>query len=109
MALDMSQFYQVFFEETAEHLGNMESLLLDLMHDIEARYPGVTLFSLPFLGSATQRRHIELGLRGDPAQVAAGMAEIRTGVTRLGYAWDEAENKTTNNAANSANTSGSAA
>lgn len=33
MAIDMSQFYQVFFEESAEHLTSMESLLLDL--DIE--------------------------------------------------------------------------
>ncbi|MBL8491558.1 MAG: Hpt domain-containing protein, partial [Rhodocyclaceae bacterium] len=30
MAIDMSQFYQVFFEETEEHLASMESLLLDL-------------------------------------------------------------------------------
>lgn len=30
MTIDMSQFYQVFFEETAEHLGSMESLLLGL-------------------------------------------------------------------------------
>jgi two-component system chemotaxis sensor kinase CheA len=30
MAIDMSQFYQVFFEETGEHLANMESLLLAL-------------------------------------------------------------------------------
>ncbi|HEX5393013.1 MAG TPA: chemotaxis protein CheW [Rhodocyclaceae bacterium] len=30
MAIDMSQFYQVFFEEAAEHLGSMESLLLGL-------------------------------------------------------------------------------
>ena len=30
MAIDMSQFYQVFFEESAEHLAAMESLLLDL-------------------------------------------------------------------------------
>lgn len=30
MAIDMSQFYQVFFEETGEHLANMESLLLGL-------------------------------------------------------------------------------
>jgi len=28
MAIDMSQFYQVFFEEAAEHLANMEALLL---------------------------------------------------------------------------------
>lgn len=30
MSLDLSQFYQVFFEETAEHLAAMESLLLEL-------------------------------------------------------------------------------
>lgn len=33
MTIDMSQFYQVFFEESAEHLATMESLLLEL--DIE--------------------------------------------------------------------------
>ena len=30
MAIDLSQFYQVFFEEAAEHLAAMESLLLGL-------------------------------------------------------------------------------
>ncbi|MBU0752723.1 MAG: chemotaxis protein CheW [Gammaproteobacteria bacterium] len=30
MSIDMSQFYQVFFEETGEHLGSMENLLLGL-------------------------------------------------------------------------------
>ncbi|MBY0439977.1 MAG: Hpt domain-containing protein, partial [Burkholderiales bacterium] len=30
MSIDMSQFYQVFFEECAEHLASMETLLLDL-------------------------------------------------------------------------------
>ena len=33
MAIDMSQFYQVFFEESAEHLAAMEALLLEL--DVE--------------------------------------------------------------------------
>ena len=33
MSIDMSQFYQVFFEETSEHLANMENLLLDLDAD----------------------------------------------------------------------------
>lgn len=33
MSIDMSQFYQVFFEEAQEHLDGMESLLLEL--DIE--------------------------------------------------------------------------
>lgn len=30
MSIDMSQFYQVFFEEAAEHLASMETLLLEL-------------------------------------------------------------------------------
>ena len=34
MTIDMSQFYQVFFEESAELLGEMERLLLQL--DVEA-------------------------------------------------------------------------
>ncbi len=34
MTIDMSQFYQVFFEETAEHLNEMEQLLLNL--DVDA-------------------------------------------------------------------------
>ena len=29
-SFDMTQFYQVFFEEASENLGNMETLLLDL-------------------------------------------------------------------------------
>ena len=30
MSFDMTQFYQVFFEETAEHLAGMEGMLLEL-------------------------------------------------------------------------------
>ncbi len=34
MSIDMSQFYQVFFDETSEHLASMETLLLNL--DVES-------------------------------------------------------------------------
>ena len=37
MSIDMSQFYQVFFEESSEHLASMESLLLAL--DLDAPDP----------------------------------------------------------------------
>jgi len=37
MSIDMSQFYQAFFEESVEHLGSMESLLLAL--DLDAPDP----------------------------------------------------------------------
>jgi len=36
-----------------------------------------------------KRRHIELGVRGVPDQVAAAIAELKTGVTALGGKWEE--------------------
>ncbi|MDD5249601.1 MAG: molybdopterin-binding protein [Rhodocyclaceae bacterium] len=63
----------------------MEGRLLDLMRSVEAAHPGIVVFSLPSFGSETMRRHVELGARGAPAQVAAAMAVIEAEVARLGY------------------------
>jgi molybdopterin-biosynthesis enzyme MoeA-like protein len=63
----------------------IESVLTPLMRQIEAEHSGVKVFSLPFLGSETVRRHIELGVRGDPSQVPDAMREIETGVAALGF------------------------
>ncbi len=67
----------------------IESALAPLMLKIEAEYPGLKVFSLPFLGSTEVQRHVELGVRGAPEQVPAAMQAIRRGVGELGYAWDE--------------------
>jgi len=64
-----------------------ESALLDLMNRITQAYPQATLFSLPSFGGEGVRRHIELGMRGEPAAVEQAMAEIRAEVARLGYEW----------------------
>jgi len=69
----------------------IESTLTPLMLKIEVEYPGLKVFSLPFLGSAELGRHVELGVRGAPEQVPAAMATMRREVTDLGYAWDEKE------------------
>ena len=61
-----------------------ESTLTPLMEDIEARYPGVRVFSLPSVGDAQRRRHIELGVKGDPGQVEAAWAEMCTALERMG-------------------------
>lgn len=66
-----------------------EGTLLPLMRRIEAAYLRAKLFSLPSFGSETARRHIELGMRGAPDEVAAAMAEIRDEVGRLGFEWEE--------------------
>jgi len=85
-----AQFHAVAEAEAAIIVWDgMEGTLLQLMRRIEADYPRASLFSLPSFGTETMRRHIELGMRGEPSQVHAAMAEIRAEVTRLGFAWEE--------------------
>lgn len=46
-----------------------EADLIPLMEALERDYPGLRVFSLPSVGDARTRRHIELGVKGAPAQV----------------------------------------
>ena len=59
-----------------------ESALLDLMERIVDEYPTLRLFSLPSL-IGTERRHLELGVEGEPALVEKAMEEIRLEIERL--------------------------
>jgi len=67
----------------------LEGRLINLMRCVEADFPGVKVFSLPFLGSQEVERHIELGVRGAPEQVPPAMEAIRRGVVELGFSFDE--------------------
>lgn len=64
-----------------------ESALLDLMERIVAAYPQLRLFSLPSVGDDGLRRHLELGVEGEPAMVHQAMREIREEVERRGVEW----------------------
>lgn len=66
----------------------MEGNLLELMRRVEAAFPGIVVFSLPCFGNETLRRHVELGARGTPADVAAAMEIIEAGVREQGYEFD---------------------
>jgi molybdopterin-biosynthesis enzyme MoeA-like protein len=68
--------------------GAGESQLLPLMNDNVARFPQLKLFSLPSI-LADGGRRIELGVRGDPAQVGAAIDHLREGVRALGFSFDE--------------------
>jgi molybdopterin-biosynthesis enzyme MoeA-like protein len=61
-----------------------ESTLTPLMEALQAGYPGVRVFSLPSVGDAQTRRHIELGVKGQPEQVDAAFAAMRAELDRLG-------------------------
>jgi molybdopterin-biosynthesis enzyme MoeA-like protein len=67
--------------------GAGESQLLPLMDENVARFPMLKLFSLPsFLPDGGRR--IELGVKGDPALVDAGLAHLRAGVEAAGFRWE---------------------
>ena len=68
--------------------GAGESQLIDVMHACLARFPGVKVFSLPHMSETD--RHIELGVRGDADRVPAAIAELKSGVSALGFNWSDA-------------------
>ncbi len=61
-----------------------ESALTPLMEALEAHYPQVKVFSLPSVGDANTRRHIELGVKGEPVQTAAAFAQLCAELARSG-------------------------
>ncbi len=60
-----------------------ESLLTPMMETLEARYPLIKVFSLPSVGTETMRRHIELGVKGEPTQVAQAFTEMLLGLDQF--------------------------
>lgn len=90
----LDTYYAHLFHQHAEAEASIrvwegvEGVMTPLMQAVEAQYPGIKVFSLPFVGSDEVRRHVELGVRGEPAQVAPAMALLRSGVELLGYCFD---------------------
>ncbi len=64
-----------------------ESLLIDLMKGVQGKFPLLKIFSLP---RVQPERFIELGARGDPAQVAAAMVDLKQGVSEMNFPWTDA-------------------
>jgi molybdopterin-biosynthesis enzyme MoeA-like protein len=62
-----------------------ESQLIRAMQAVEQEFTGVKVFSLPSMGADGSRVHVELGVRGDPAQVPDAMERLRGEVQRAGF------------------------
>ncbi len=63
--------------------GAMEATLTPLMEDIEARFPGVKVFSLPSVDHPEYGRHIELGVKG-LGDMQPAYAALRAGLDAVG-------------------------
>ena len=62
-----------------------ESQLIPAMQTVEREFQGVKVFSLPSMGADGSRIHVELGVRGEPAQVAPAMEALRREVRAAGF------------------------
>jgi molybdopterin-biosynthesis enzyme MoeA-like protein len=62
-----------------------ESQLIFAMKEVEAGYRGVKVFSLPSMGQDGRRIHVELGVRGAPAEVGPAMDKLRQLVGGAGF------------------------
>jgi hypothetical protein len=61
----------------------MEASLTPLMLDIELRFPGVRIFSLPSVDHPKRGRHIELGVKGEPESVDRAFAELQAALAQM--------------------------
>jgi molybdopterin-biosynthesis enzyme MoeA-like protein len=62
-----------------------ESQLIPAMEAVGAQYARVKVFSLPSMGDDGSRRHVELGVRGDPAEVKQAIESLRGAVRDAGF------------------------
>jgi molybdopterin-biosynthesis enzyme MoeA-like protein len=69
-------------ERSVVVFGSMEATLTPLMEEIEARFPGVKVFSLPSVDHPQWGRHIELGVKGEPQRVEPAYRALLAGLAR---------------------------
>lgn len=67
-------------EKSVIVFGAMEAALTPLMEDLERRFAGVRVFSLPSVDHPEHGRHIELGVKGEGADVDAAYRALLEGL-----------------------------
>jgi molybdopterin-biosynthesis enzyme MoeA-like protein len=81
--------YFDYFNQTS--LGDLSMIVYNLaeadatplMEEIEREFEGVKVYSLPSMGEAGQRRHIELGVKGNEQLLEIAFDRLQHGVLRL--------------------------
>ena len=71
-----------WIEQSVIVFGAMEATLTPLMEEVEQLHP-VKVFSLPSVDHPQYGRHIELGVKGQPDQVALAYAHLLKGLQRF--------------------------
>lgn len=72
-----------WIEQSVIVMGAMEATLTPLMESIEQKFQGIKVFSLPSVDHPEYGRHIELGVKGDPALVSRAYPALLLGLQRF--------------------------
>ena len=72
-----------YIEKSVIVFGSMEATLTPLMEQIEREHPQVKVFSLPSVDHPTYGRHIDLGVKGAPAEVDPAYRTLLAGLATL--------------------------
>ena len=72
-----------WIEQSVIVMGALEATLTPLMLEIEQRYPGIKVFSLPSVDHPEYGRHIELGVKGEPGLVEQAYPALLVGLQRF--------------------------
>ena len=73
-----------YSEKSVIVFGAMEATLTPLMEQIERDHPGVKVFSLPSVDHPEYGRHIDLGVKGEPARLEPAYAQLLAGLRGFG-------------------------
>jgi molybdopterin-biosynthesis enzyme MoeA-like protein len=74
---------KAYVEKSVIVFGAMEATLTPLMEQIERDHPGTKVFSLPSVDHPEYGRHIDLGVKGEPAAVEPAYAQLLAGLRSL--------------------------
>jgi molybdopterin-biosynthesis enzyme MoeA-like protein len=89
MAWVLDTYYSHLFqtaawiEQSVIVMGAMEAALTPLMQALEQDFAGIKVFSLPSVDHPQYGRHIELGVKGAPDQVAQAYPALLQGLQRM--------------------------
>jgi molybdopterin-biosynthesis enzyme MoeA-like protein len=72
-----------WIEQSVIVFGAMEATLTPLMQKLEAQHASIKIFSLPSVDHPQWGRHIELGVKGAPADVAQAFPVLLTGLREI--------------------------
>jgi len=63
--------------------GSMEAALTPLMEELELRFEGIRVFSLPSVDHPVHGRHIELGVKGEADRIDGVFSAMIAGLHQL--------------------------